>query len=122
MSWNNWNTTNYTMNFEAGNGSTGNTTSTALNTVTENVWQMLTFVFNKTTPSVKFYRNGIEVATATGGAPVANIGMNTSAWWIGSIGGNSYYMDAYLGEFKAWTSIRTAEEILSEYNSTVSRY
>jgi len=122
MAWNNWNTTNYTMNFEAGNSSAGGTASTATNTVSVNAWQMLTFVFNKTTPSIKFYRNGTEIATASGGSPVSNIGTNNSNWWIGAIGGNSYQMNANVGQFKIWKSIRSGAEILAEYNSVKSRY
>lgn len=122
MAWNNWQTTNYTMNFEAGNGSVGNTSSTANNTVVVNTWQMITFVFNKTTPSIKFYRNGIEIATASGGAPVANIGTNNSNWWMGSIGGNSYQMNANMGIYKIWTTNLATSEILAEYNETKSRY
>ena len=122
MSWNNWNTTNYTMNFEAGNATIGNTSSTAINTIGVNGWQMITFVFDKTTPSIKFYKNGTEIATASGGAPVANIGMNNTNWWMGSIGGNSYYMNANMGTFKLWNTIRTAQNVLDEYNNTKSRY
>ena len=122
MSWNNWNSTNYTLNFEAGNGSSGNTTSTGDNIVVASTWQMITFVFDKTTPSIKFYKNGVEIATASGGSPVANIGMNNTNWWMGSIGGNSYYMNAYMGQFKVWTSLRTISEVLSEYNDSKSRY
>jgi hypothetical protein len=122
MAWNNWTTVNYTMNFEAGNGSAGGTASTANNIVSVNTWQMLTFVFNKTTPSIKFYKNGTEIATASGGAPVANIGMNNSNWWMGSIGGNSYQMNANMGIFKIWKSNITGSEILAEYNETKSRY
>jgi hypothetical protein len=122
MSWNNWNTTNYTMNFEAGNGTIGATTSTSTNTTVANTWQMVTYVFNKTTPSIKFYKNGVQIATSSGGSPVANIGMNNSNWWMGAIGGNSYYMNANMGEFKIWKSIKSSDDILSEYNSSKSRY
>jgi hypothetical protein len=122
MAWNNWQTTNYTMNFEAGNGSVGGTASTATNTISVNTWQMITFVFNKTTPSIKFYKNGTEIATASGGAPVANIGTNNSNWWMGSIGGNSYNMNANMGLYKIWTSNLTTADILAEYNDTKSRY
>jgi hypothetical protein len=122
MAWNNWTTVNYTMNFEAGNGSAGATASTANNVVSVNTWQMLTFVFNKTTPSIKFYKNGTEIATASGGAPVANIGTNNSNWWMGSIGGNSYQMNANMGLYKIWTSNLTTADILAEYNDTKSRY
>lgn len=122
MSWNNWNTTNYTLNFEAGSGSSGGTSSTATNTVVVNTWQMITFVFNKTTPSIKFYKNDSEIATSTGGAPVANIGTNNSNWWMGSIGGNSYYMNAYMGALKVWNNIQSLQNISDEYNATKSRY
>jgi hypothetical protein len=110
------------MNFEAGNGSAGNTTSTASNTVTVNTWQMLTFIFNKTAQTIKFYKNGVEIATASGGGTVANIGMNNSNWWMGSIGGNSYYMNAYMGAFKLWNTALAASDILDEFNNTKSRY
>lgn len=122
MAWNNWNTTNLTMNFEAGNGSAGGTQSTANNTVVENQWQMLTFVFNKAASSIKFYKNGVEIATASGGSPVANIGTYNNNWWIGSIGGGSYYMDANLGEFKIWTNLIPGGDILTEFNTTKTRY
>jgi hypothetical protein len=82
---------------------------------------MITFVFNKTTPSIKFYKNGVEIATASGGAPVSNIGMNNT-WFMGSIGGNSYNMNANMGLFKIWKSIRSVSDILAEYNATKSRY
>jgi len=121
MAWNNWNTSNLAMNFEAGNGSSGGTQSTAINTITLNQWQMITYVFDKTNRTIKFYKNGIEVATASGGTPVANIGTNQT-WWIGSIGGNSYQMDANLGELKVYKSIRSASNILDEYNNTKSRF
>lgn len=122
MSWNNWNSTNYTMNFEAGNSSAGGTTSTASNTVVANTWQMITYVFNKSAPSIKFYKNGVEIATASGGNPVSNIGTNNTNWWMGAIGGNSYYMNANVGTFKIWTTIKSESEILADFNSTKSRY
>jgi len=121
MAWNNWETTNRTMNFEAGNGSAGGTQSTAINTITENQWQHIAYVFDKTNRTIKFYKNGTEIATASGGTPVANIGTNQT-WFIGSIGGNSYFMDANLGQFRIYKSLRTTSEILDEYNNTKSRY
>lgn len=121
MGWNNWTTTNLTMNFEAGNGTAGGTQSTATNTIVENQWQHIAYVFDKTNRTIKFYRNGSEIATATGGTPVSNIGTNQT-WWIGSIGGNSYYMDANLGEFRVYKSLRSSSNILDEYNNTKSRY
>jgi hypothetical protein len=122
MGWNNWNTTNLTMNFEAGNGTAGGTQSTAINTIVESQWQMITYVFDKANQTIKFYKNGVEIATASGGSPVANIGTNNANWWIGAIGGTSYNMDALMGEFKIWKSLRSGSEVLSEYNSSKSRY
>jgi hypothetical protein len=122
ISWNNWNTTNLTMNFEAGNGTAGGTQSTAINTIVENQWQMITYVFDKTNQTIKFYKNGVEIATASGGSPVANISTNNANWWIGAIGGSSYFMNALMGEFKIWKSLRSGSEVLSEFNSSKSRY
>lgn len=121
MGWNNWTTTNLTMNFEAGNGSAGGTQSTATNTIVENEWQHIAYVFDKTNQTIKFYRNGSEIATATGGSPVSNIGTNQS-WWIGSIGGSAYYMDANMGQFRIYKSLRSTSDISDEYNNTKSRY
>lgn len=121
-SWNGWNTQNLNMNFEAGNGISGGTQFTGNNTIVENSWQMITYVFNRTAQTINFYRNGIQIAQAGGGSPVANIGTNNANWWIGSIGGNSYYMDAYLGAFKIWTSIINESSILQEFNNSKSKY
>jgi hypothetical protein len=121
-SWNGWQTQNRNLNFEAGNGLAGGTQFTANDTVTENTWQMITYVFNRTNQTIKFYKNGVEIATTGGGTPVANIGVNNPNWWIGAIGGNSYYMNAYMGAFKIWTSNLDTSSILQEFNSTKSRY
>lgn len=122
MAWNNWTTTNLAMNLEAGNGSAGGTQSTGNNTVVENEWQMLTYVFDKTNQTVRFYKNGADFPTISGGSPVANIGTNNANWWIGSIGGNSYQMDANLGEFKVWTSLISDGDVLAEFEATKARY
>lgn len=121
MSWNAWTTTNYNMNFEAGNGTSGGTQATAINTIVESTWQHIGYAFDKVNRTIKFYRNGSEVAQSGGGTPVANIGMNQT-WWIGAIGGNSYQMDANLGELRIYKSLRSASNILDEYENTKSRY
>lgn len=121
MSWNGWNTTNLNMNFEAGNGSSGGTKVTSTNTIVENEWQHICYVFDKINRTIKFYRNGNEVVASGGTDPVANISTNQS-WWIGSIGGSSYFMDANLGEFRVYKTLRNSSDILDEYNNTKSRY
>lgn len=119
MGWNNWTTTNLTMNFEAGNGTAGGTTSTASNTIVENQWQHIAFLFDKVNRTIEFYRNGAKVGKT--GTPIDSVGMNQT-WWIGAIGGNSYYMNANVGEFKIWKSLLSASDLSSEYNLTKSRY
>jgi len=119
-SWNNWNSTNYTLNFEAGNGTTGGTQSTATNVVVASTWQMISFVFDNTNHTIKFYKNGVEQATS--GTPVTGIGMNNANWWMGAIGGSSYQMNANMGEFRIYKSLRSSSELLSEYNATKTRY
>ena len=121
MSWNGWNTTNLNMNFEAGNGTAGGTQITANNTIVQNQWQHIAYVFDKVNRTIKFYRNGVEIATTGGGTPVANIQTN-STWWIGAIGGSSYYMNANLGQFRVYKTLRSGADILSEYNGTKTRY
>ncbi len=120
IGWNSWNTSNLNLVFEAGNGSAGGAQVTANNVVVNNTWQHIAYVFNQAGRTIAFYKNG--VAQSTSGTPVASVGMNNTNWWIGSIGGNSYYMNGNLGQFRVYKSLRTAGEILDEYNNTKSRY
>ena len=120
IGWNSWQTTNLNLVFEAGNGSAGGAQLTANNTVTNNTWQHIVYVFDQVNRTIKFYKNGVEQSTS--GTPVANVGMNNASWWIGSIGGNSYYMNANVGQFRVYKSLRSASDILAEYNATKTRY
>lgn len=120
IGWNGWNTSNLALLFEAGNGSTGGAQLTANDTVTNNTWQHIAYVFDQANRTIKFYKNGVEQSTT--GTPVASIGMNNTNWWIGAIGGNSYYMNANLGQFRVYKSLRSVSDILAEYNATKTRY
>lgn len=120
VGWNSWNTTNQNMVFEAGNGTSGGTQLTANNVITNNAWQHIAYVFDQTNRTIKFFKNGVEQSTS--GTPVASIGMNNTNWWIGAIGGNSYYMNANLGQFRVYKSLKVASDLLAEYNGTKSRY
>ncbi len=118
--WNNWQTQERQVGVEAGNGSTGNAIYTPNNTIVENSWQMLTWAINFNTPAVTIYKN-ITSQSLTG-VIVSSISRNNANWWLGAIGGSSYQMDAYLGEFKIWDSTLTLAQITTEYNASKARY
>ena len=120
IGWNSWNTTNLNLVFEAGNGSAGGAQVTANNVITNNTWQHIAYVFDQVNRTIKFYKNGVEQSTT--GTPVASVGMNNTNWWIGSIGGNSYYMNANMGQYRVYKSLRSASDILGEYTATKARY
>jgi hypothetical protein len=120
LSWNNWETQDRQVVFEAGNGSSGNVRTTPSDTVVENSWQMLTWAINFNTPTVTIYKN-ITSQTLSGGI-VSSISRNNPSWWLGAMGGSSYQMDAYLGEFKIWDSTLTLAQITTEYNASKARY
>jgi hypothetical protein len=120
IGWNSWNTNNLNLVFEAGNGTAGGAQVSANNVIVNNTWQHIAYVFDQANRTIKLYKNGVEQATS--GTPVANVGMNNTNWWIGAIGGNSYYMNANMGQYRVYKSLRSASDILNEYNGTKSRY
>lgn len=119
LGWNSWNTTNRRMWFEAGDGSSGLARTSANNTIVENEWQMISYVFDKTNATISFYKDGTLQSTNT---LISNIPTNNSSWWIGSIGGNSYYMDAILSTFKIHNTLLTDTELSLEFDNTKSRH
>ena len=120
VEWNDWNTYNKKMLFENGNSTTGQVTSSNTAQIVVGEWQHLVYTFNKSNNTVTMYRNGSSVAT-NGLATVSGFSTNQS-WWIGSMGGNSYYMNARLGVFKIYSTVLTAAEVTTDYNSTSARY
>jgi hypothetical protein len=118
LEWNTWETTDLRMIIENGNGSAGNGRATDNPVITENSWQMLTYVIDFVNQTGKLYLNGVE--QSSNGVIVPNISRNNT-WYIGSMFG-AYQMDAYLGEFKVWKSIQSDSSITSEFNSSKSRY
>jgi hypothetical protein len=118
LEWNSWDTTDLRMIIENGNGSTGNGRATDNAVITENSWQMLTYVVDFVNQIGKLYLNGVE--QSSNGVIVPNVSRNNT-WYIGSMFG-AYQMDAYLGEFKVWKSIQSDSNIIDEFNSSKSRY
>jgi len=118
--WNTWNTSDLKMIVEDGNGSTGTSTFSTSAQVTNSTWQHLVYTINKTTSTITMYRNGTAV-TIDGTALVSNVGTNQS-WWLGAIGGSSYYMRAQVGLVKIYSTVLTSAEVTADYNSASARY
>lgn len=118
--WNTWNSYDHKMLVEHGNGTSGGATLSTAAQVTISAWQHLVFTINKSNSTVTMYRNGSQVATDST-ALTANVGTNQS-WWLGAIGGSSYYMNAQLGVVKIYSTVLTSAEVTSDYNSTSARY
>ena len=120
LEWNSWTTTDHKMLIENGNGSSGNVLYTNSGVITENSWQMLTYVIDFVNQTAKLYLNGAEQSSVSGGI-VPNI-LRNNEWYIGCMAGISYQMNAYLGEFKLWKSLKSDSSITDEFNSSKSRY
>lgn len=113
--WNGWQTTNYTMLFENGDGTAGNwyVPSSLINTVTPGVWQMLTVIFDRTARTAIFLRNGVPVGVY--GITTASNVTVTGAFNIGAYMGGSYTMKAQLGLLKVYNSALTASQVYDDF-------
>lgn len=118
--WNGWNTSNGYTAIEAGNGSTGGTSTSGTAVITIGAWQHLAWVWNVSSRIMSFYKNGTLIATANPSAPPSNPNMN-QAWDIGYMKG-SYSMNARLGYLKAWTSILSTADVAADYNASKARF
>ena len=118
--WNTWNSYDHKMLIEHGNGSTGGATLSSSAPIAIDSWQHLVYTFNTSTRAITMYRNGSLVAN-DGTLLTSGISTNQS-WWLGSIGGNSYYMNARLGVVKIYSTVLSSAEVTSDYNSTSARY
>lgn len=120
--WNTWATNDLKMLLENGNGTSGNATVSSSAVVTNSEWQHLVFTFNTSTNTVTMYRNGTAVST-NGNALVSSPSPNTNqTWWLGALGGNSYYMYGQLGVVKIYSTVLSSAEVTADYNSTSARY
>ena len=118
---NNWNSNDGKLIHQAGNGSTGTDVYTnSSNLVAINQWHHIVFTFNQSSPAVTIYKDGTKLGTT--GTPVSSIGMNNSNWWLGSMGGNSYWYKGKMGVTKIYSTILSDAEVVEDYNSTSLRY
>lgn len=120
--WNSWNTSDRKMIFESGNGNAGTGTwaFTDTATVTNASWQQVAYVVNRTSGVVNFYLNGVAQPSAAN-AIRTDFGTNQT-WWIGSMSGSNYWLNADVGLLKIFTSNLNQADITSEYSSGATRY
>jgi hypothetical protein len=122
FAYNSWQTTNYNLIFEDGDGTTGNwyIPSSVNNTVTPGVWQMVTVIFNRTARTAIFLLNGLPVAVY-GIATASNVTV-TGAFNIGAYMGGSYTMKAQLGLLKVYNSTLTASQVYDSFIADASAF
>lgn len=120
--WNSWNSSDLKMLLENGNGSVGAATVSTNAVITNSQWQHLVYTFNTSTNAITMYRNGSLVAndnTSLVSSPSPN---TNQSWWLGALGGNSYYMNGDMGVVKIYSTVLTQAEVTADYNSTSARY
>lgn len=118
--WNNWNSSDHNMVIEYGDGGAGSASGSSSAPVAIDSWQHLVYTINRSTGAMALYRNGSAV---TIGAGTFKSGANMNQqWWLGAMGGSSYYMNAKLGVVKIYSTVLSASEVTSDYNSTSARY
>ena len=119
--WNSWQTNDLKMILENGNGTSGDATVSTTGVITNNEWQHLVYTFNTSTRAITMYRNGSLISQSA--AQLVSPGPNTNqTWWLGSLGGNSYYLNGQLGVVKIYTTVLTSAEVTADRNSTSARY
>src|SRR3990167_1669458 len=100
-------------------GTSANTTSAAATTaLTAGVWTHLAVSYNAAAGTCAFYRNG--VADGTGASLKTSIHDNASRFALGAINTDVAAVEFYDGlidEVRIWNDIRTATEILTNYQA-----
>jgi hypothetical protein len=124
IGWNNWNTSNLTMLFEGGNGSSGGAQSTVNNAVVLTTWQHLTYILDTTNQLIFFLRNGVPVTTASYSTNqiVANLGTNNPSFFIGTFTDSFYGMNAELGYLKVFSGIPSVADVNADFQATKASF
>ena len=120
--WNSWQSTDKNILFENGDGTAGNWSvpSTVNNTVTMDVWQMLTVIVDRTGQSSLFLVNGVPVGVV--GITTASNLTVSGAFNIGAYMGGSYTMKAELGLLKVFNSTLTASQVYDDFTTTKAAF
>ena len=121
--WNSWQTSNYNILFESGDGTSGNWSvpSTLNNTIKLGIWQHVSVIFNRSSNISIFLVNGLpvsvyDITTAT------NVTVSTANFNIGAYLGGSYRMKSQLGILKVFNSSLSAAQVYADFNNTRARF
>ena len=112
-----------TMVFETGNSAGSNWTisGTPANTITLNVWQHLTYIFDNPNNRGVTFVNGQAVASGLASI-AANTDVNRAAFRIGSYTAAGFNMKAEFGYLKIFNSVLNAGQILADYNNSKASF
>jgi hypothetical protein len=119
---------NGAMVFETGNSSGGGWTApgTPPNTVTRDIWQHLTYIFDNPSNKGVTFVNGLPVASGLV-AVAANTDVSRNYFRIGSytaLGGtsNGQFMNAQFGYLKVFNTLLDAGQILADYDNSKASF
>ena len=104
--------------FETGNGSNGNSASTASGVINFDQWNHVSVVVNRTTGAATIYHDGVNV---TVDSTIRTDFNTTSDWEIGRMEG-SLEFTGDIDEARIDTSLRTADEVRAAYLSQSGAY
>ena len=117
---NGWNTSNNKMYIEYGNGSSGTTLNSDTNTITNGVWQSVTFNFDKGNNTGSLYNNTTLFASST------SINLNSDLnreFRMGRFGGGSaYWYPGLIGVYMIYNRVLTAAEVKQNHNALKGRF
>jgi hypothetical protein len=121
--WNSWNTSNYNLIFETGDGTTGNWSvpSSLNNTISVATWQHISVIFNRSSNVSVFLLNGLPV-NVYGITTATNVTVSASNFNIGAYIGDSYRMKAQLGLLKVFNSSLSAAQVYTDFSNTRARF
>jgi len=118
---NGWNTSDNKMYIEYGNGSSGTTINSDTNTITNGVWQSVTFNYDKGNNTASLYNNTTLFASDT--SVTINSDLNR-AFRMGRFaeGGNPYWYPGLIGVYMIYNRVLTAAEVKQNHNAFKSRF
>lgn len=101
---------------------TGGVWLDAANTLLANQWTHIAAVYDATNTVAKLYINGEEVPLLSTGANPVGTALQTTAtlFYLGQRDGGGTRFDGAIGEFRIWSTARTAAEIQANWNGTLT--
>lgn len=110
---NTWNTKDGALNFETGDGTTGNSGRSTTNAVTFGAWNHLAAVVNRTSGQVTFYANGNNVSSDT--SIITNFTVNSGVY-LGQMSNGVYRLHGRLDEMAIYNRALSSTDITVLYS------